>query len=142
MRSPAALCALTLLACRPPEADSDTDPVADTDSVGPVIEHDPITGPVPADQDVIVTARARDGSGVFDAHLYSRRAEAVEWTHSQMRITGEEAPWVLLEGRIRVADLGPEGMRYYIGVLDASDQLNLACLPEACEADAWYFAVE
>jgi hypothetical protein len=142
MRSPAALCALSLLACRPPEADSDTDPVADTDSVGPIIGHDPITGPVPADQDVIVTARARDGSGVFDVTLYFHPDGAQAWSQSGMRSTGEDAGWLLFEGFIRGGDLAPDGMRYFLAAFDASDNTNRACWPEGCDVDAWSFEVE
>jgi len=84
----------------------------------PVIAHDPISGPLKANQTLDIKVRITDDHGVFSATLFYRTVGAKEFRSLAMRLSENDNS--VYEVEIPAADISPPKLEYYIQATDVS----------------------
>ena len=109
---------------------------ASEDTVGPVIQHDPVTAPQIYGEDVWLDAIAEDQQGSVWVVVVVYQPET---SNTWMDMPLKEVGGGLFQGKIQGNDVWSGGMRYFIRAID--DSGNESCLPLDCEQSPWHFAV-
>lgn len=112
-------------------------PLANDDTVPPVIVHNPINDAQVCGLDVAVTATVTDAGGapaVIEV-VYSRE-DSVAWTARSFLPGGSADAWA---ATIPGDDVQSGGMWYYLRAID--DSGNESQMPEDGESDAYHFRI-
>jgi YD repeat-containing protein len=101
------------------------------DSVGPLIDHDPISESQPGGVDVQVTADVWDEEGnVISVTLYFSQATSTDWQEVNMQVDPSTG---LFRGTIPGTHVGSAEMRYYFHAVD--NAFNVTIEPEDADVD-------
>jgi hypothetical protein len=108
----------------------------EVDEAPPVISHTNDPSPRTFGVEVFIGATVTDVSSVSEVKVvFQRETDGFNWTELRMAPLTTDY-W---EGVIPGNDVSSGGIRYYIEAIDEFD--NSACLPEACQEEAWHFPV-
>ena len=113
----------------------DADDTAGDDLDSPDIQHSPVEGVQVIGQDLTLSARVNDQTGVLLVKLYFRRQTAQNFSAQGMILTDPETG--LYQGTIPGDEMGSAGMHYYLEAVDT--QGNVGTLPEGAPADYYKF---
>ncbi|MEY3211559.1 MAG: hypothetical protein RIT28_2040 [Pseudomonadota bacterium] len=113
----------------------DADDTAGDDLDSPDIQHSPIEGVQVIGEDLTLSARVSDRTGVLLVKLYFRRQTAQSFSAQGMILADPETG--LYQGLIPGDEMGSAGMHYYIEAVDTKG--NVGTLPEGAPADYYKF---
>ncbi|MCK6522990.1 hypothetical protein L6R49_16305 [Myxococcota bacterium] len=114
---------------------TDDEDTAGEDLDYPDIQHDAIEGAQVIGQDLTLSARVSDDSGVLLVKVYFRRQTAQNFSAQGMILVDPETG--LYQGTIPGDEMGSAGMHYYLEAVDT--QGNVGTLPEGAPADYYKF---
>lgn len=119
-----------------PQVIINNDPSDEVDETPPDVSHEHDPAPRTFGEAVLIGADIEDESAIRDVKIvFQRETDGSEWTELRMAPYGD----VYYEGSIPGREVSSGGIRYYIVAEDEFE--NVACLPEACGAEAWHFPV-
>lgn len=116
-------------------SNTDDDDTAGEDLDSPDIQHTPIEGAQVIGQDLTLSARVNDDTGVLLVKLYFRRQTAQDFSAQGMILTDAETS--LYQGTIPGDEMGSAGMHYYLEAVDTNG--NVGTLPEGAPAEYFKF---
>ena len=116
-------------------SNTDDEDTAGEDLDYPDVEHSPVDGVQVIGQDLTLSARVNDQTGVLLVKLYFRRQTAQSFSAQGMILVDAETG--LYQGTIPGDEMGSAGMHYYIEAVDT--QGNVGTLPEGAPADYYKF---
>lgn len=114
---------------------TDDDDTAGEDLDYPDIQHDAVESAQVIGQDLTLSARVNDDSGVLLVKVYFRRQTAQNFSAQGMILVDAETG--LYQGTIPGDEMGSAGMHYYLEAVDT--QGNVGTLPEGAPADYYKF---
>lgn len=114
---------------------TDDEDTAGEDLDYPDIQHDAIVSAQVIGQDLTLSARVNDDSGVLLVKVYFRRQTAQNFSAQGMILVDPETG--LYQGTIPGDEMGSAGMHYYLEAVDT--QGNVGTLPEGAPADYYKF---
>jgi hypothetical protein len=116
-------------------SNTDDEDTAGDDLDYPDIQHAPVEGVQVIGEDLTLSARVSDQTGVLLVKLYFRRQTAQNFSAQGMILTDPETG--LYQGTIPGDEMGSAGMHYYLEAVDT--QGNVGTLPEGAPADYYKF---
>lgn len=114
---------------------TDDEDTAGEDLDYPDIQHDAVESAQVIGQDLTLSARVNDDSGVLLVKVYFRRQTAQNFSAQGMILVDAETG--LYQGTIPGDEMGSAGMHYYLEAVDT--QGNVGTLPEGAPADYFKF---